>query len=288
MTTVVPICRQGHQIDTDGRQSAANPCRRERTLNEMICVHADERADFVAAIHSRFVGAFPQYLNHCRVISEHWRALYDLFPDYQFALMDKWQETPVVLGNCFPLQWNAPLDELPEEGIEWALSTAVAQAETGSTTNLLCAFQIVVSETVRGRGLSTIAVRTMIDVARQHGLASLIAPVRPNRKSNYPQMPMEQYLQLRRADGQVVDDWLRVHLHLGGRIVRICHRSMTVEGSLEDWQKWTGIRFSQSGEHLLPGGIVPVECQIERDHCIYVEPNVWVEHRVQPSAARKD
>ena len=251
-------------------------------MTETSRITADKYPDFVATVHSRFVGAFPEFLNHSKVIKRYWRNLYDLFPQYQFALLDDKEGTVLAFGNCFPLTWRQPLTNLPDEGIEWALSTAVAHADADETPNLLCAFQIVVDPLVRGKRLSYVAVEAMIDIARANGLTSLIAPVRPNRKINYPLIPIDEYVSLRRADGLPLDDWQRVHLRLGGKIVRICHRSLTITGSLDDWHKWTGISFSQSGQQLVPGALVPVEFDIDSDHGVYVEPNIWVEHQTLP------
>jgi hypothetical protein len=256
--------------------------RLENAMTGIDCVTADRHSDFVTKVHDKFIGAFPKFLDHSKVIERHWRDLYDLFPQYQFALLDDTLGTALALGNCFPLSWRQPLVDLPDEGIEWALSTAVAQFGAGETPNFLCAFQIVVDPMERGKRLSYVAVETMIDIARRNGLTSLIAPVRPNRKINYPQMPIDEYASLRRADGLPLDDWLRVHLRLGGKIVRSCHRSLTISGSLHDWYKWTGIFYSQSGQQLVPGGLASVAFDIDNDRGVYNEPNIWVEHQTPP------
>jgi hypothetical protein len=274
--------RREHRTEGFGdRPGIACSCS-ENAMTETNRITADKYPNFVATVHGKFVGAFPEFLNHSEVIGRHWRDLYDLFPQYQFALLDEWKGTAMALGNCFPLAWRQPLTDLPDEGIEWALSTAVAQAGSGETPNLLCAFQIVIDPMMRGRRLSHIAVETMIDIARANGMTSLIAPVRPNRKINYPLMPIDEYTSARRADGLPLDDWLRVHLRLGGKIVGICHHSLTITGSLSDWHKWTGISYSQSGQQMVPGALVPVEFDIENDRGVYIEPNIWVDHQTLP------
>ena len=35
-----------------------------------------------------------------------------------------------------------------------------------------------------------------------------------------------------------------------------------------------------SGPVVVPGALVPVHVSPEQDHAVYVEPNVWVHHRV--------
>jgi len=37
---------------------------------------------------------------------------------------------------------------------------------------------------------------------------------------------------------------------------------------------------------IVPEALVPVHCDAEHDHAVYVEPNVWVEHAL--SDARPD
>jgi hypothetical protein len=84
----------------------------------------------------------------------------------------------------------------------------------------------------------------------------------------------------RRPDGQPFDPWVRRHVRLGGTIVATCARSMHVEGSVADWERWTGLRLPESGPYAIPGALVPVEVDRERDRAVYVEPNLWVRHAV--------
>jgi hypothetical protein len=77
------------------------------------------------------------------------------------------------------------------------------------------------------------------------------------------------------------DPWLRTHVRAGGRIVDVASSSWTVAGSLAQWREWTGLPFDQDGPVDVPGALVPVYCHIAGDHAVYVEPNVWVEHRTE-------
>ena len=56
--------------------------------------------------------------------------------------------------------------------------------------------------------------------------------------------------------------------------------SMTVSGSLEQWRRWTGLPFDTQGDIEVPGALVPVRCEPERGYAVYVEPNVWMRHRL--------
>ena len=122
------------------------------------------------------------------------------------------------------------------------------------------------------------AVDAMKRIGRSHGLGGMIAPVRPNRKSEYPKTPIEEYITWFGDDGRPFDPWLRVHHDLGARIIKPCKRAMLITGTVAEWEGWTGMRFFESGEYIVPGALVPVVIDCERDIGTYVEPNVWMHH----------
>jgi len=76
------------------------------------------------------------------------------------------------------------------------------------------------------------------------------------------------------------DPWLRVHVRAGGRIVGTCKRAMVIPGLLDEWRSWTGLPFDVSGPVVVPGALVPVQCSVEHDYAVYVEPGVWVHHKL--------
>ena len=55
---------------------------------------------------------------------------------------------------------------------------------------------------------------------------------------------------------------------------------MTITGTVSEWEAWTGMPFPDSGEYVVPGALVPVSIDRELDRGRYVEPNVWVLHRL--------
>ena len=112
----------------------------------------------------------------------------------------------------------------------------------------------------------------------QHGLDTLIAPVRPILKQAYPLTPIERYVEWRRPDGELVDPWLRTHERLGAPIVKIAPESSRIPGTIAQWEEWTGMVFPDSGTYVVPGALVPVQIDRERDEGLYVEPNVWMVH----------
>jgi hypothetical protein len=127
--------------------------------------------------------------------------------------------------------------------------------------------------------MSRLLIESMRDLAAREGHSALIAPVRPTWKERYPLTPMERFVHWTRDDGLPFDPWLRVHARLGAELLEVCPASMRVEGSREEWESWTGMRFPDDGEYVVPGALVPVRFAEGRG--TYVEPNVWMRHRVE-------
>ena len=44
--------------------------------------------------------------------------------------------------------------------------------------------------------------------------------------------------------------------------------------------QWTDLGFEDSGMVEVPGALNPVHVSVEQDYAVYVEPNVWVEHKL--------
>jgi hypothetical protein len=118
----------------------------------------------------------------------------------------------------------------------------------------------------------------MRSLAQRHGLAALIAPVRPNWKERYPLMPIEQYARWRRPDGLLFDPWMRIHERLGARVLRPEPRSVQISGTVAEWEGWTQMAFPQSGAYWFPGGLSTLAIDHDVELGTYWEPNVWMHH----------
>jgi hypothetical protein len=55
---------------------------------------------------------------------------------------------------------------------------------------------------------------------------------------------------------------------------------MRIEGTVPEWEEWAGMSFPESGEYVVPGALTLVSIDCEADHGVYVEPNVWMHHRL--------
>ena len=143
---------------------------------------------------------------------------------------------------------------------------------------VLCAVAAMVDPDYRGRGMSRAAVRAMVDLARANRLGGLIAPVRPTRKSAYPLAPMERYVRWENADGLPLDPWIRVHARMGAELLAVAPRTMVIEGTVAEWERWTDMPFPDSGAYVVPGALQPVVIDREQDVGRYEDPNVWMRH----------
>lgn len=217
--------------------------------------------------------AWDEFMYHDAVAGRCWNRQYEEFPDLQLYLLDA-DDRLIGESNAVPIPFGP--DELPDDGWDAALEQAFA----GRPTVAVSAIAITIGVGERGKGLS----RTMLDGMRgavaARGLTDLVAPVRPSQKHVYPLTPMDRYVQWRRDDGKLMDAWLRTHEQAGAELIRVAPRSMYISGSVGDWEGWTGLRFPDSGAYVVPGALVPVKIDRERDEGVYVEPNVWMHHRV--------
>lgn len=118
----------------------------------------------------------------------------------------------------------------------------------------------------------------MQSAGRAAGYRALIACVRPTEKHRYPLTSIERYAAWTRPDGLPFDPWLRLHVRVGGRIVRAAPRSMEIRGSIADWEHWTGLSFPDDGAYVVATATSPVTIDRNRDEGVYFDQNIWVVH----------
>jgi GNAT superfamily N-acetyltransferase len=188
---------------------------------------------------------------------------------------------PLARAFCVPFVFGGHRRELPDTGWDGVVRWADWDYKSGATPNAVSAIEINVLASEQGRGLSGLMLAAMRQNAKRLGFADLYAPVRPNFKHLEPHTPMLEYAHRTREDGLPVDPWLRVHARAGASIVKIAPNSMTMSGTLEQWRGWTGLPFDQSGEVVVPGALVPVLVSVQHNVAAYVEPNVWMHHKLE-------
>ena len=111
------------------------------------------------------------------------------------------------------------------------------------------------------------------DVSWNYSINAKLTPFTP------PDTPQSEW-RWQQEDGAPFDPWLRVHWRSGGEFLKVAHPSMLIEESLDDWEEWTGMKFPESGDYVIPDALVPVQIDRQMNVGRYVEPNVWVHHPI--------
>ena len=181
-------------------------------------------------------------------------------------------------GLSVPLRWDGTIEDLPG-GWDDAITRSADLLEHGQLANAMCALSITIAPDATGKSLAADVMTAMNRVAGAAGADSLIVPVRPSRKGDYPLIPMERYLTWRSPKGESFDPWLRLHQRLGGQILGIADVSMTVTGTVKEWEAWLDQELPDDGDYVITGGLAPLRIDTAADLGTYREPNVWVRHQ---------
>lgn len=222
------------------------------------------------------IPSWPEFMLHDEIANTHWSLMVRNHPEFQFALVETNTDRWVAVGNSIPVRWDGKLEDLPDEGWDWAMISG----NEDLNWNMVSAIAIEIHPDMRGKGLSTLMIRIMRENAKHHGYTKLIGPVRPNKKHEFPHMSMEAYIEKKKGDERF-DPWMRVHERLGAKVIKVCHKAMRIPGTIEEWQKWTGQTFTKSGSYVIDKALVPINIDVEKDSGVYVEPNVWMVHTIK-------
>lgn len=197
-----------------------------------------------------------------------------------------------------------------------------------NSPNALSAICIAIREDRRQLGFAERLIEAMRRTAQDEHFRALVVPLRPTRKSEFLSIPMEDYISWAQTDSLSLDlpnphshrrinslhnlvhgynfshelpfdPWLRKHVRLGGTIAKIAPSSMFIQGTVAEWQDWTGIDFGRFFQKMqaedlkiesvsnrkylevsVPGGLVPLRVYVREQTCTYIEPNVWLYHKI--------
>jgi GNAT superfamily N-acetyltransferase len=221
---------------------------------------------------------WPEFMRHDPTAERHQARLATELAGFQALLVDREKDELAALGVSIPFAWDGTLAGLPA-GWDAVVEQGVGDLDEGRRPTALSALSVTVAPDRRGQGLSRLVVRGLKAAATRAGLGALLAPVRPSGKSAYPLTPMERYVRWARPDGAPFDPWLRTHWRLGGEVLGVCPASMEITAEVATWEAWTGLAFPETGPYVVPGALVPVAIDRERDLGRYLEPNVWLRHR---------
>jgi hypothetical protein len=239
-----------------------------------------ERPDLAGDYTAPFAAAWPEFMRHDRVDRLLDRLTGHEHPDLALLALDP-AGRPAARAYSLPFTWPGdPGRNLPPEGYDAVVLAAARDRLAGECGNVLATLEVTVAPHARGCGLAA----TMLDAVKaggaRRGFTSLVIPARPTRAGEHQEVPFARYVSTRRADGLPVDPWLRSQVRSGGHVVGIAPRSMVITGSLADWRAWTGLPFADATPARPAGALVPVLVDPAADLAVYVEPNVWVHHRL--------
>jgi hypothetical protein len=235
-----------------------------------------ERPDLDEAVDAHHAGLWEPFMTESEVANRMFPRAHADWPDHQLVLIDA-SDAVVATSNAMPLVWDGTDADLPDSWDAQVLRSA-ADVDAGRATTTLGAMLIVVGRHVRGARLSGVMLGAMQAAGRAAGYRAVIACVRPTDKHRYPLVPIERYAAWSRPDGLPFDPWLRLHVRMGGRIIRAAPRSMEIHGAISDWERWTGLSFLDSGPYVVPTATSPVMIDRTRDEGVYFDQNIWVVH----------
>jgi hypothetical protein len=244
-------------------------------------VRYSERPELWDTISNLDSEVWPEYNLHGEATNHYWAQMFDVFPDWQFVLYDPEEQVVLAEGNTVPLAWDGT-DAGLGPGVDATLAAAFELHASGGRPSAASALAAKIPSRYQGMRLSGVVLTAMAGLAREAGLAHLIAPVRPSRKDRYPTIPIEHYAHWTRPDGEPFDPWVRVHTRMGARIGPAIPRSLHITGSAADWESWTGMQFPETADYVFPAGLATVHIDREADTGEYWEPNIWTIHQTGP------
>ncbi|ELR8704705.1 hypothetical protein V4T45_004336 [Vibrio vulnificus] len=227
----------------------------------------------VAALDNR---SWPVFLQNSDVKS--WSHFYDELSAYVLVLTQN--EQVIAAGFTVPVVWDGNADKLPSS-IEDVIQAGLSAKRGNHKANTLIPIGALVDSSMQGNGLSSKVLIEMKQLAISCGLSSLIVPVRPTKKSQYPLQSIHEYAQWRNEEGYLFDPWLRVHEKLGAKIIKVAECTLEVTNSIKNWSDWTDMVFPVCGEYVVKGALSPVRVDKNKDIATYLEPNVWMLHPME-------
>jgi GNAT superfamily N-acetyltransferase len=247
-----------------------------------------ERPDLRAQLFSaEFQSGLPEFMRHDPAAALYYSdGNLDRYVDFALAAVDR-ERPDRAIGRAFsvPFAFGAGIadrDALPDDGWDAVIRWAYQDYLKGRAANAVSALEINVLAPYRGRGIAQLMLAAMQENTRTRGFTDLYAPLRPSDKHLEPLTPFADYVARRRGDGLPHDSWIRTHVRVGATIVRVAPTSMVIPGTLAEWSGWTGMPFDRSGAAIVPGALSPVHVSVEQNHAVYIEPNLWIHHRLSP------
>ncbi len=243
-----------------------------------------ERPDLLAKVFEPEIqSAVPEFMRHDPAGDLYYgNGELGRYLDYGLVAVDPAEpDRPVARAFSVPFAFpdsGRGREMLPDGGWDQVIRWAYRDRLAGVRATAVSALEIMVAPRLQRRGVSRAMLAALRDNARRLGFTDLYAPLRPTDKHREPLTPFAGYVARRREDDLPYDSWVRTHLRLGARIIKVAPCSMVIAGTLSEWREWTELRFARSGPALVPGALSPIHVSLDQDHAVYVEPNLWVRH----------
>lgn len=238
-----------------------------------------ERPEFGSTIWE-MPDSWPAFMDHDPIASSLYGVVTGPYPELTVIATDA---SGVVVAHGQATAFCLDMDgrrELPDTGWDQVLMWASSDLRSGVEPDVASALEISIHPKLQGMGMSARILSALRSAAKARGFATLLAPVRPNQKHLEASTPMAEYAFRVRGDGLPHDPWLRTHARAGGIIEKVAPASMVVGASLTSWREWTGVSFDTEGPVDVPYALTPVHSVPSQNYAVYVEPNVWVRHRL--------
>jgi hypothetical protein len=242
----------------------------------MECVTAADWPDLDEQAAAAFRERWPEFIFHDPVPPQYMPRVRDFFARYNIYVLDS--DTVVAGGWGVPIAWDGTISDLPD-GYDDALVRSVDGYESGRRPSTFSFMAAAVAKDYDKRGLAQVALAELTRRAVDDGLEHVIAPLRPTWKHRYPTVPMTRYATWIRDDGLSIDPWIRTHQRMGATVLGPASRSMVIEGSVAEWETWADMPFPDSGDYVVPDALNLLHVDRGLDRAVYVEENLWVQHR---------
>ncbi len=237
-----------------------------------------EKPELADTIMSLMQDTWPKFILNDPVGSRCWIELYLRFPEFQLAYMNTQTNEIFAVANSIPAFLKNVPEDLGERGWHWCIEKGLEDSDAGRSPNAQLPLAITVPKKYQTSQLGGFMIGHMKSVGISRKFKYFLGALRPNQKTQYPLIPFDQYVNWRREDGLPFDAWIRAHWRVGARPIKPCYKSLVIEGSVADWEDWSGLIMPQSGLYIVPGALVPVKINVEEDRGIYEEPNLWTQH----------
>ncbi len=229
--------------------------------------------------------AVPEFMRHDPVAALYYgNGQLEHYSEFGLVAVDPAEPArPVARAFSVPFAFRdgtAGREELPDDGWDAVIRWADEDRRAGLPATAVSALEIMVAPRLQQRGVSRLMLTALRENARRLGFADLYASLRPTDKHLEPLTPFADYVARQREDVLPHDSWVRTHVRAGARIVKVAPCSMVIAGTIAEWRRWTGLDFAESGLAIVPGALSPIHASLEQDHAVYVEPNLWVHHRL--------